>query len=209
VELPEFLLRQLCQPHGWFAPATAWLLNRSNGDQIDRAIAAMDAAANHNVLDIGFGGGRSFRTLLRVCSEGRLAGIDPSDKMVGRARTLWAREIDTKRMQIECGSVASLPWGDGEYDRALTVNTVYFWNDVEDGFREVRRVLRRRGVFLVSILPAEALLRWGYCRQGFRVEEPSFYAEVLRSVGFDEVTVKAAGDRRKSLVVRAVTHTKG
>jgi SAM-dependent methyltransferase len=204
MQFPEFLLRQLAQPHGWFAPITAWLLNRGNGDQIQRAIAALELASHHKVLDIGFGGGQGFPTLLRVCSEGKVAGIDPAETMVRRARRIWSREIEAMRLQIEHGSVSSLPWDEGRFDRVMTVNTIYFWEDLEAGLHEVRRALAPGGAFLISVLPPQTLERWGYTGQGFRVAAPSFYAEAFRAVGFDEVTVQETGDRRKSIVVRGM-----
>jgi arsenite methyltransferase len=206
MQFPKFLLRQLSGPHGWFAPVTAALLNRSNADQIERAIAALDVARQHKVLDIGFGGGRSFPTLLRVCSEGLVAGIDPADAMVRRARRVWSRQIESGRIQIEDGSVSSLPWSDHHFDRVMSVNTVYFWGDLDVAFREVRRVLAPGGAFLISILPAETLEGWGYARQGFRVAAPDFYAKAFRAVGFGNVTVQQAGDARASAIVRG-THS--
>ena len=205
MQFPEFLLRQLARPHGWLAPITARLLNRSNGDQIDRAITALELAPHHTVLDVGFGGGQSFPTLLRVCSQGKVAGVDPAEPMVRRARRIWSREIEAMRLQIEHGSVSSLPWDQHRFDRVVTVNTVYFWEDLEAGLHEVRRVLVPGGAFVISVLPPQTLQRWGYTGQGFRVESPSFYAEAFRAVGFDHVTVQETGDQRKSTVVRG-TH---
>jgi arsenite methyltransferase len=205
MQFPEFLLRQLARPHGWFAPVTAFLLNRSNRDQIHRAITALELAPQHQVLDIGFGGGTSFPMLLRACARGKVAGVDPADTMVTRARRIWSREITAMRLQIEQGSAGALPWDEASFDRVLTVNTLYFWEDLEAGLHEIRRVLAPGGVFLASVLPPETLTRWGYVAQGFRVEAPRFYAEALRAAGFDEVRVQETGDRRKSVVVRG-TH---
>lgn len=205
MQFPEFLLQQLARPHGWFAPIMAWLLNRSNSDQIRRMIATLDLAPHHKVLDIGFGGGSSFPMLLRACATGKVAGIDYSEPIVRRARRIWSREIAATDLQIEHGSVAALPWDDDRFDRVMTVNTVYFWESLEAGLAEIYRVLAPGGVFGMSLLPPKPLKDWGYTEQGFRAEAPSFYADAFRALGFEDVRVQGAGDRRQSVVVRG-TH---
>jgi hypothetical protein len=84
----------------------------------------------------------------------------------------------------------------------MTVNTIYFWADLEAGLREILRVLAPGGLFANSVEPPATLESLGFAGQGFRVEAPSFYAEALRAVGFDQVTLHETGDRNKSVVVR-------
>src|SRR5690606_11128774 len=130
-----------------------------------RAVAALEPAPQHAVLDIGFGGGTSFKALLRACLDGKVAGIDRADTMVTRARRIWARDIEAGRLQVEQGTVCALPWDDGTFDRVLTVNTIYFWEDQEAALREVVRVLAPGGLFASSVLPAASLAGWGYIDQ--------------------------------------------
>ena len=43
----------------------------------------------------------------------------------------------------------ALPYGDATFDRVLTVHTIYFWPDPVAAFREVRRVIRPGGRFVL------------------------------------------------------------
>jgi arsenite methyltransferase len=204
MQFPKFLLRQLAHPQGSLAPITAWLLNRANRAQIRCAITALELAPEHKVLDIGFGGGTSFPMLFGACASGKVAGVERAEAMVTRARRIWSREVEAEHLQIEPGTADTLPWPEAFFDRVMTVNTVYFWQDMEVGLREILRVLAPGGLFVSSVLPAETLDSWGYTNQGFRVEKPSFYAEALRAVGFVEVILQETGDKRKSIVVRGM-----
>jgi ubiquinone/menaquinone biosynthesis C-methylase UbiE len=45
--------------------------------------------------------------------------------------------------------VSELPYTDGAFDAVTAFETVYFWPDIGGDFKEVRRVLRPGGVFLI------------------------------------------------------------
>jgi arsenite methyltransferase len=41
------------------------------------------------------------------------------------------------------------------FEKAVTVNTVYFWRSLEAGFREIHRVLAPGGLLVTGFLPSE------------------------------------------------------
>ena len=41
-------------------------------------------------------------------------------------------------------SVVSLPFADAAFDKALCVHVLYFWNDLNQAFAEIARVLKPR-----------------------------------------------------------------
>jgi ubiquinone/menaquinone biosynthesis C-methylase UbiE len=45
--------------------------------------------------------------------------------------------------------VEALPYGAATFDRALTVHTTYFWPEPDAAFREMRRVIRPGGRFVL------------------------------------------------------------
>lgn len=56
----------------------------------------------------------------------------------------------TGRVQVVEASVSTIPFADGSFDIATAFETVYFWPSLEEGFREVARILRPDGRFFVG-----------------------------------------------------------
>ena len=106
---------------------------------------APDAAA----LDCGCGGGANLKRLLRRCPRGCVSGIDYSEVSVEKSRALNRRATEDGRCEVLQASVAKLPFEDARFDAVTAFETVYFWPGLQESFREVRRVLKPGGAFLI------------------------------------------------------------
>ena len=93
---------------------------------------------NMRVLDVGCGPGALTTELARRVGAANVAGIDPSSSFVEACR---ARLPDA---DIQSGSAEHLPWGDQEFDAALSQLVLSFVSDADQVAREIRRVVRER-----------------------------------------------------------------
>lgn len=106
-------------------------------------------AADANVLDCGCGGGANIRTLLRKCPRGIVKGVDYSEISVQTARKVNRRAIEDGRCVVWQGSVTELIFASSWFDLVTAFETVYFWPDLAQSFREILRVLKPGGTFLI------------------------------------------------------------
>ncbi|GCE15381.1 class I SAM-dependent methyltransferase [Tengunoibacter tsumagoiensis] len=111
-----------------------------------------------NVLDIGCGSGRLLRKAHVYWPETHLLGVDPAQKMLEVARKL------TPEAHFYQGSGEALPLEDASVDLALSTISFHHWHDQAAGVREVARVLRPGGYFLLADFTAPAWLTWLYPR---------------------------------------------
>ena len=101
------------------------------------------------VLDCGCGGGANIRALLNMCPEGMVKGIDYSPVSVEKTRKLNEDAIQAGRCAVMQGSVMDMLFAASQFDVATAFETVYFWPDLLQSFREVFRVLKPGGTFLI------------------------------------------------------------
>ena len=101
------------------------------------------------VLDCGCGGGANIRVLLRRCPNGIVKGIDYSAVSVEAARKRNRDAIAGDRCVVMQGNVAEMLYAADWFDCVTAFETVYFWPDLPQCFREVRRVLKPGGTFLI------------------------------------------------------------
>ncbi len=137
------------KPVGFGGKVMVSIMNLGHSALADWGFRFLPLARDAAVLDCGCGGGANLRTLLRKCPDGQVKGIDYSPVSVEKARQVNRRAIAAGRCEVLQASVAALPFAAEQFDAVTAFETVYFWPDLLQSFREVRQVLKPGGVFFV------------------------------------------------------------
>ena len=145
----KLLMEQCRRPGGILGEYIGRRMNRSHFELTGWGLSHVDIAPDSDVLDIGCGGGRTLARLAQLAPKGRICGIDASEKSVALSRRYNAQTIAQGRMEVRRASVSALPYPDATFHLATAVETHYFWPDLASDLREVRRVLRPGGRFLL------------------------------------------------------------
>lgn len=124
-------------------------MNESHAYLVDWGLACIELHAGDTVLDIGCGGGNTLARIAERVTEGHLVGIDYAETSVEASRAFNAALVAAGRMEILHGSVESLPFEDGHFDAVVTVESFYFWPNPEECLKEVARVVKKGGTFLL------------------------------------------------------------
>ena len=95
-------------------------------------------------IEIGIGTGR-FAIPFNIRE-----GVEPSGSMRDYSLRLGLTVYD--------GTAEELPLEDQSYDFALMVTTICFIDNVEEAFREVRRILKPRGRFIIGLVDKNSSL---------------------------------------------------
>ena len=113
-----------------------------------RTIEALGLAAGARVLDLGSGPGLFAEEMAQMVGPtGCVRGVDLSESMIEIAR---ARCADSPQVDFQIGDAVSLPFGDGDFDACVSVQTLEFVADVDVALREIHRVLKPGGRLAVS-----------------------------------------------------------
>ena len=124
-------------------------MNESHAAVTEWGLAFLDIRPDAAVLDIGCGGGATLHRLAARAPQGQLTGVDYSPVSVKCASEFNAADVAAGRMCIIQASVEALPFPDASFDTITTVESFYFWPAPQENLREVRRVLRGGGSFLL------------------------------------------------------------
>lgn len=125
-----------------------WVANQARLDAMvevfgQAAIEAAAPATDERVLDVGCGAGASSRALAaRVGAGGQVLGVDISEPLIDRARTL-AQQDTPALFQVADASSAELP--QGAFDILFSRFGVMFFDDPTAAFAHMRRALRPGG----------------------------------------------------------------
>lgn len=144
-----YLARQARKPHKWIGRPFLWIMNVSHSSLTDWGLRQVSINKDFSVLDIGCGGGRTIEKLAGLANEGRVCGVDYAGGSVAVSRSRNARLIESGRVDIRQASVSQLPFPDSSFDLATAVETQYYWPDLVNDMKEVRRVLKPGGRLVV------------------------------------------------------------
>jgi len=114
----------------------------------EQAIVKMQIPANAVVLDVGCGSGWAARLIATQASQGHVIGIDVSDEMI---RLASDQSRDFPNLEFKVASAESLPFGDAKFSHAFSMESLYYYADIEAAAREIRRVLRPGGLFVTVV----------------------------------------------------------
>ena len=159
-------------------------------------ITFLDLHPGEKVLDLGCGRGEeTLQAATLVGGDGFAWGLDITPKMIERAQES-ADQVSSKNVAFLLSSMEEIPIGDESLDAVLSNCAI---NHVEDKvvvYREIHRLLKSGGRFVVSDIMTETPLpskikqdpeAVAACFGGaITVKE---YEEVLVSAGFDRIEI--------------------
>lgn len=137
------------KPEGLGGKLMLAMMNVGHRALADWGLQFAEIAKDASILDCGCGGGANIRKILKKCPNGEVKGVDYSPVSVEKAKKVNEDTILNGRCVILQGNVADLIFAANQFDLVTAFETIYFWPDLLQSFREVHRVLKQDGTFLI------------------------------------------------------------
>ncbi|WXG42146.1 MAG: class I SAM-dependent methyltransferase [Candidatus Freyarchaeum deiterrae] len=100
------------------------------------------------VLDLGSGPGLLSFEIKKIKNRYKIICMDPSDSMLEIAKNK-AAEWGIKDFGVKIGSAEKIPLADENVDVIVSLDSVHEWGDLKKGIKEIHRVLKEEGIFIV------------------------------------------------------------
>lgn len=176
-------------------------MNESHASLTAWGLSHFHWCGDETVLDIGCGGGANLHRISTHITTGHLTGVDYSATSVQTSRQTNADDIATGKMTVCEGSVEALPFTDQTFDKITTVESFYFWPNPPENLKEVRRVLKPGGTFLLiaEIYGHDGLsadVRENIERYHLYNPTPETFETIFHDAGFSSVQVHIEKDHR-------------
>ncbi|MBK1812081.1 class I SAM-dependent methyltransferase [Clostridium sp. YIM B02505] len=193
-------LDQCRKPTGDVGKLVVENMNESHFNLTTWGLEKIDINKNYVILDIGCGGGKTVNRLAQKVDEGKVYGMDYSDDCVRWSIDENKSYIDENKVEIFQGTAESIPFKNEKFDLITSVETIYFWPNIKECFKEIKRTLKVEGTFLI--------INEMYKSDKFKERNEKF-AEVgamnifsadelenlLKDVGFEEIEIDLIEDK--------------
>lgn len=185
----KYIGSQFAKPQGFGGRISTLFMNMLNKKQYSVVVKLMKELSPGSVLDIGFGNG----FLLDKLSQNNNAdfyGIEISEDMLHQASVKNKKCIDNGKMHLSIASVNDMDFQDETFDFVYTVNTVYFWNELEASYAEIHRVLKNDGVFANVFYSDKWLDTLRYTQYHFTKYSTDELINRVKEMNFSKVELK-------------------
>jgi ubiquinone/menaquinone biosynthesis C-methylase UbiE len=191
--LKKFFLN-LRRPSGIGGSVLLWSMNRGHDAMARWGLAHLDIKPADYVLDIGCGGGRNIAHMLTAAVNGKVCGLDYSPLSVKKSIKYNERDVAAGRCEIKQGNVAAIPYDEESFDIVTAFETVYFWPDFINDLKEVIKVLKPAGTFLICneafVMDGKKPPRKYFVKLlDLKIYSPRDFIEILTAAGFVDIKV--------------------
>ncbi|MBP5407296.1 class I SAM-dependent methyltransferase [bacterium] len=171
------------------------MVRKLNGERhavlADWGFTHLKVPENADCLDCGCGGGANIKRLLGM-TKGRVFGVDFSKVAVAETKKFNKSEVKSGRCQVFLADVKKLPFEDGSFDVVTAFETVYYWENLAGCFKEILRVLKNGGVFMITSEAAGRIpenFEWEKEISGLRIRTGEEIKTAMESAGFTKILI--------------------
>jgi ubiquinone/menaquinone biosynthesis C-methylase UbiE len=146
----EKFVKQCRKPTGKFGKFVARAMNFGHTGLRRWGLSHTSINTDAIILDIGCGGGKTIQEMATFAPDGKIYGIDYSEDMIQVTKKVNKALIKKGLVEVKHGTVSSLPFIDNMFDLVTAFETIYFWPNLIDDLKEIKRVLKPDGTLLIA-----------------------------------------------------------
>jgi ubiquinone/menaquinone biosynthesis C-methylase UbiE len=136
------------------------------------------------IVDVGCGPGYLVVLIAGEFPHIQVIGVDISEEMTETAARLISKQGLEAQVTFRLGDSQRLPFENGEVDFVVSSFSLHHWSEPEQALREIQRVLKPGGQFLIFDLRRDApRLFYGLLRFAQTIVLPSVLRRVNEPVG--------------------------
>ena len=167
----------------------------------DQVLHLLQVQPDDRILEVGFGGGDLLTRMAKDIDNGLITGIDFSADVIEIGMKRFQLLLDMGKLEIHCADVSALTFDANSFNKICTVNTIYFWPDVEQALQELLRVLESKGLIMISLSTRESMNNFGEITQhGFNSYSAEEVKQLLGKAGFINVRIMFGNNRQGEFI---------
>lgn len=182
------LAAQLRCPDGENGLKVGEMMNFTNSNIIHKTIKSLDLKDNDAILEIGPGNGVHVKDILSTNKSVIYTGIDISGTMVAEAQKL---NEGLPNVSFHLTDGEHIPFGDNNFTKIFTDNTIYFWSQPKAYANEIVRVLQPGGLISIGFIPKSTMQKIPFAKYGFTLYDTEAVTALLTAAGLEVQNVLA------------------
>ncbi len=189
----RFFSEQARKPTGLFGRLVMSIIFDKGNANINRFVyELMSVRKDDHILEIGFGTGKLIYKMAKRIDKGLIEGVDFSSTMVSIAQRRNKKHIAKGKVKIIKGDFDEISFQKESFNKACSVNTIYFWPEPENTTKNIADILKPEGMFVVAFEDIAQLEQKQLSNEVFRLYSKDDVKNLLINAGFSKgVSIKS------------------
>jgi ubiquinone/menaquinone biosynthesis C-methylase UbiE len=196
------LASQLSKPSGEQGIEVANMMHDSNLGMIISTVNALNIGDNDSILELGHGNGKHIPQILDQANNVNYQGLEIAELMKQEAEN---QNLANASFKLYDGQ--NIPFKDDSFTKAMTVNTIYFWQKPVDLLNEVYRVLKKDGIFCIGFAQKEFMETLPFTQHGFNLYDHAKLEHLVKETSLELVGLTAHSEKVRSKADEMVERT--
>ncbi|MBS7229915.1 class I SAM-dependent methyltransferase [Flavobacterium psychroterrae] len=146
----QAIASQLKHPTGEKGIEMANMMHETNINMTRNSIRNLNIESRNSILELGHGNAGHVEFVFEQAKNIKYYGLEMSELMFQEARKINRNYVSQKKAFFSLYDGNVIPFQDEYFNKAFTVNTIYFWQEPEKLLSEIYRVLKPKGIFCIT-----------------------------------------------------------
>jgi SAM-dependent methyltransferase len=164
----KYVGKNFRNPNGIGGKILTKLMNILAQKQYNAVLENICLNQNDVILEVGFANGYLIKKLFNKNIPVNIYGIDISNDMVKNVTIINKHYIENGQLKLSVENINKTSFGEKTFDKIYTVNTIYFWDNMDKCLTEIKRILKTGGIFINVFHTKEYLDKIIYTKHGFQ-----------------------------------------
>lgn len=179
----QAIASNLRKPQGEMGKQVGEKMNEGNRHINQYTIEALHPGAGDRILELGMGNGYFVKDIISKVDDVVYTGCDFSQTMIDESERINASLVRQGKARFILTEGNQLPF-ESHFNKIFTVNTLYFWGDPAITLAEFSRVLKPKGLLVISIRPKSTMQYLPFVKYGFTMYTREDIVQLLSENGF-------------------------
>ncbi|WP_423406729.1 class I SAM-dependent methyltransferase [Heyndrickxia sp. MSNUG] len=191
--LKEYIDSQYRLPTGAIGSYIGEKMVRQHQPETIWTLELLEFKKEEMILELGCGAGYAIKKILKNDSVEYIIGLDLSETVLKSARMRNRHEINKGRARLVQGNVKQLPFENQQFTRVFSIQSIYFWDQIEETLSEIYRVLIHEGKMVLTLSNGKAGIMWN----GINEMVENEVIPHMKKIGFKNIETVRGPDSRQ------------
>jgi ubiquinone/menaquinone biosynthesis C-methylase UbiE len=205
----QAIASQLKHPTGEKGIEIANMMNETNINMTRNSIQNLNIESGNSILELGHGNAGHVNFIFEKAENIKYYGLEMSELMFQEARQINRNYVSQKQAFFSIYDGNIIPFQDEYFDKAFTVNTIYFWQEPEKLLSEIYRVLQPKGILCITFAQESFMKQLPFTQFEFELYSTEKAEKLIEKTPFKIINTETLTEKVKSktgeLVDRAFT----